>query len=293
MRCLFEPVFFQHTALAWDYKATFTHHHKGYYHWHQCSELLLIHDGQGTVTMNRQTFPISPGMLFFFSPYQLHHVFINISPEMPYTRSIFYPDTVTVERLLQPFPRKLELFTSLSGQGGHGQAFNMLPMLDSLNSAYNGYEILRQKGYGDDPEELALFMLQVTSLLSQAEIVGVANQKNPVPDQGAIGYSGAIMRWIEKHYQGQISLEQLSQETHLSQAYISRVFHRETGSSLTDYLAARRIKHACRLLERTELPVDQIGEQSGFPNVSHFIQLFKKKMGITPLQYRKSLILKE
>jgi len=68
---------------------------------------------------------------------------------------------------------------------------------------------------------------------------------------------------------------------------VSRIFRQETGSSITDYVKARRIKQACRLLETTELPVERIGILSGFESPSYFIQLFKRMIGMTPLKYRR------
>jgi len=67
---------------------------------------------------------------------------------------------------------------------------------------------------------------------------------------------------------------------------VSRIFRQETGSSITDYLTARRIKQACRLLQTTSLPVDRVGIEVGLPNMSYFIQLFKKVTGVTPLKFR-------
>jgi YesN/AraC family two-component response regulator len=98
------------------------------------------------------------------------------------------------------------------------------------------------------------------------------------------------MRWIEEHYREEISLETLAEETHLSKFYVSRIFREETGSSITDYLTARRIKQACRLLQTTDLSVEQIGIRVGYPNASYFIQLFKKVVGVTPLKYRNKYV---
>ncbi|MFD2878690.1 helix-turn-helix domain-containing protein [Paenibacillus rhizoplanae] len=64
-------------------------------------------------------------------------------------------------------------------------------------------------------------------------------------------------------------------------------FHQETGGRLVDYLTARRLKQACRLLETTDLTVERIGRTVGFPNSSYFNQLFKRVLGLSPLQYRK------
>jgi AraC-like DNA-binding protein len=101
-------------------------------------------------------------------------------------------------------------------------------------------------------------------------------------------YSEAAMRWVEEHYAEEFRLERLADELHLSRYYLSRLFRQETGSAITDYVTARRMKQACMLLETTELSVDQIGFRVGIPNVSYFIQLFKRVVGTTPLKYRRS-----
>lgn len=291
MKRLFEPVLFDRAAIYWDYRIRFEHHFRGYYHWHQCPEILLVHEGQGVIIMNRQTFPIRPGMLFFFAPYQLHHVYAQVSPETPYSRSIFYADPVAAEQLLLPFPRKLALFKTLARSGGHGQAYDLLALQEPLAWIYRSYDERRRLGRDDDAEELGLFLLQLLSCLEQAVPLIARPQAEAAPRTGPSGYSETILRWIEEHFREEVRLERLAEETHLSEAYISRIFRRETGSNLTDYLSARRIKHACGLLERTGLSVEQIGAQSGFPNVSHFIKQFKREMGTTPLQYRKGLSL--
>jgi YesN/AraC family two-component response regulator len=96
------------------------------------------------------------------------------------------------------------------------------------------------------------------------------------------------MQWIEEHYMEPFDLGQLSDELHLSKSYVSRVFKRETGSSLTEYLTIRRIRQASQLLQMTNKPIEFIGESVGFGSVSYFIQLFKKMIGTTPHQYRLS-----
>jgi YesN/AraC family two-component response regulator len=101
-------------------------------------------------------------------------------------------------------------------------------------------------------------------------------------------YSEMIMQWVEQHYTEEFNLEQLAEVLHLSKFYVSRVFRQETGESITDYMTARRVKQACRLLQNTSLSVEAIGCKVGLPNSSYFFQLFKRNIGMSPLQYRNS-----
>ncbi|QOS79371.1 helix-turn-helix transcriptional regulator [Paenibacillus sp. JNUCC31] len=94
------------------------------------------------------------------------------------------------------------------------------------------------------------------------------------------------MNWIEENYMESDILNNLADDLHLTRSYVSRVFKKETGSNLSEYLVAKRIQVAAHLLESTSIQVDSIAHQVGFQNVSHFISRFKKTYRLTPLQYR-------
>jgi hypothetical protein len=86
---------------------------KGYYHWHQCGEILFVHEGQegqGIVVLNNHTYPIPKGILFFFQPYQLHHVYAEVHPDTTYERKIFYVELIAMDRYLEAFPHRLAFF---------------------------------------------------------------------------------------------------------------------------------------------------------------------------------------
>lgn len=74
------------------------------------------------------------------------------------------------------------------------------------------------------------------------------------------------MWWIEKHLDYEIRLGKMTADVHLSKSYASRIFHQETGSSITDYVTARRLKQDYLLLQTTTLWVEEIGRRAGFPN---------------------------
>lgn len=68
MKQLFEPVLFDYRQLLiWEYQIYTDDHYKGYYHWHQCCEIMFVHRGQGSIVVNQQMYDIRPGMLFFSS----------------------------------------------------------------------------------------------------------------------------------------------------------------------------------------------------------------------------------
>lgn len=93
--------------------------------------------------------------------------------------------------------------------------------------------------------------------------------------------------FIQAHYAEDISLEKIAKHVNLSKYYLAREFSRYMGISINQYIINCRISRAKELLRESELPVAEIAFQVGIPHVSHFIQLFKDREGMTPLKYKK------
>ncbi|MEK0312572.1 AraC family transcriptional regulator [Cohnella sp. 56] len=257
---------------------------KGYYHWHQCCELLYVHGGQGTVIVNGQSYELTGGMLFFFQPFELHYIHASVGPGHPYERTIVHGDPHYMERLLAAFPRRRQQFARLCTSSRKQRAYRADLQQGGLEWAYGAYAQAALRGREETEEEASLLLAQLMTFIESA---GQEDEENEAPlSRRPWSYSETIMQWIEAHYQEEFDLERLADELHLSKFYVSRLFRRETGSSISDYLSVRRIKRACRLLQTTTLPVERIGAQVGLPNAPYFIQLFKRIVGITPLKYR-------
>ena len=73
----------------------------------------------------------------------------------------------------------------------------------------------------------------------------------------------------------------------ISACYLSRMFRKETGISIVNYIQKERIEAACNMLVYSEYTASQIGEYLCFSNQSYFIRIFKKFTGTTPAKYRK------
>ncbi|CAH0290514.1 Bifunctional transcriptional activator/DNA repair enzyme AdaA [Rahnella aquatilis] len=131
----------------------------------------------------------------------------------------------------------------------------------------------------DQWEEITLLILQLKAFMPA---------EDAMPKNISRTKASKVMQWIEENYVQKFSLAQLSAAIGLSESYISRVFGQETGGSIQDYLATRRVKRACELLRSTDRSVEEIGLQCGFTDAPYFITRFKKMIGKTPLQYRKA-----
>lgn len=92
---------------------------------------------------------------------------------------------------------------------------------------------------------------------------------------------------IEGNLSGDLSLTRLARELNVNSSYLSTLFKKETGKTITEYITDRRISHARHLLDSTRLQVQTVGQHCGFEDVHYFSKVFKRLTGMTPKQYRQ------
>lgn len=97
-----------------------------------------------------------------------------------------------------------------------------------------------------------------------------------------------IMEYIQKHYGEKITLEDLAGQIHLCRSESCRLFKRYMNVSMFDYLLDYRVERSLELLRQSSLDVTQIAGRVGFANPGYYSRIFKRKIGCTPLEYRKS-----
>ncbi|MFL0554871.1 helix-turn-helix domain-containing protein [Paenibacillus barengoltzii] len=96
-----------------------------------------------------------------------------------------------------------------------------------------------------------------------------------------------VARYINTHYDENLSLSELADRFHLSPYYLSHLFPRVTGLTLVAYINRVRIEEACALLRETELPVTEIAYRVGYQSGTHFGRVFKKAKAVSPQSYRR------
>lgn len=97
-----------------------------------------------------------------------------------------------------------------------------------------------------------------------------------------------IFKHVQKHYAEKLSLQTIAERYNYSLANASRIFKEKTGLSFQDYVQSVRIKESCRLLSNTTNSIPEIALSVGYGDTKFFNQLFKRHLGLTPREYRKS-----
>lgn len=98
-----------------------------------------------------------------------------------------------------------------------------------------------------------------------------------------------IILKIESDLSGNLTLKELAAANNVSASYLSGLFKKENGITLTEYINRKRIQHAKHLLKNTNLQIQTIAQHCGILDLHYFCRIFKKATGKTPSEYRSSI----
>lgn len=239
-------------------------------HFHDEMEIMYVLSGRIAVMMSNTNFVLGPEDFIVFNPYEQHTLYRE---KGNHTLSLYISSSI-----LQYSKMKLVRCCS------------------SIRKDYTEYlRLIRIKlallfrGCCLEKRERLYILSQLFSLLStlkqefetDSDIDPViANEQNNIMK---------ALRYIGKNYTENLSLQQVADHVFWSKSHFSRAFHRQTGSSFTEYVRSLRLNMSLYLLQNTNEPVVDIALKSGFSDVNTFIANFKRIHGCTPGEYRKQL----
>lgn len=133
---------------------------------------------------------------------------------------------------------------------------------------------------GEIPSELLTTLLTPLAImlekLVENESSGEGNEYN------------RILIYLNEYYMS-ADLESICRHFHRSPSHISHLFKKQTGMTIRAYCNKLKLEKAKKILETTDTPITNIAFDTGFNDVSYFINLFRRKYGLSPMVYRKSI----
>jgi len=147
-------------------------------------------------------------------------------------------------------------------------------------------------------EELIAVMDEALRLISeggrneigQAGMQEFLNNENESMEEIRVGsFQRSILEFVQKHYQEDISLQDIAHVSNYSDAYFCKLFKQCFDKNFTTYLTELRVEKAKQLLKDMAVNVKEISELVGYRDSNYFTKVFKRMAGVTPSEYRMML----
>lgn len=234
---------------------------------HQYFDWLQTEEGQGVVTVEGKQIILSPKEGILFSP-NVPHEYHAITKNWK-TSFFSFSGIIAREMVAYSGVERFRYFPKISLDLEH--------FIEENKELYQSDELLKRR-------EQIIGIFSFLTLLAQNN-----NKDNDLYVQNIFK---PITDFLSIHYTEAITNEQLAHLTGYSANYQTKLFKDYYGMTPLNYLNNFRIRKAKSLLIfEDNSSIQTISFQVGFPDVSHFIKIFKYETGYTPLQYRKNISL--
>jgi two-component system, response regulator YesN len=206
------------------------------------------------------------------------------------------PDLVITD-IIMPEMDGVELLKAARREGFDGR-FLMLTCMSDFEYARQALEF-GASGYllklSMDPDSLRESLARIETELADRDRLRKLERvwstlPQEKPDDGLTDHPeiNKVILKLREHYAEEFSLKQLAEVACMEASYLSDLFKKKTGLTLTQYHQRLRIEAAALMLRETSLPVTEIGERVGFSGDSYFIKIFKRWTGATPSDFRRT-----
>ena len=239
-------------------------------HTHQFTELFYVLHGEGVFYIEREKVPVKTDDLIIINPNVEHTE--KTFPNNPMEYIVF-----GVEGLAFSFPEHDQAY---------GRGYSFYSYGSDKNQFINFAQLMMHEFRDKKPgfEKVCHGLLEVLLVyISRKQKLSVISESSfQLSKECAIA-----KRYIDTNYAQDITLDSLADLTHINKFYLAHSFTECIGQSPISYLTERRLAACKELLSSSNLSVTQIANSAGFSSQSYFSQIFNKKVGMSPRQYRK------
>lgn len=220
-------------------------------------ELMIVTEGTLYIASDKEEYEVSEGHYLLMPPTPYQH-----GTKSSFCRFYWFHFEHTELENGLVFPLK-GCFSDLN---------RLLPFIRSLQDA--------DRTYHNPDLNNAVFRTLLLALLSE--------QKQPVGEKKnhSDRLCEEIKNYMEWNYFSNIKISDIADYFGYHEKYVSSLFHKQTGTTLKQYLSDTKMKYACRALSTTDISVNQLSIHLGFSDSHNFSTAFKRIVGLSPSAYR-------
>jgi len=250
-------------------------------HGHDFFELVYVMRGSAMHHLGAHTLRIREGDYFImdlgsFHCYQENRDFVIVNclfaPEYVDRALVNCPSlSALLSNEMRQFGTQLKMFNA-ADRVYHDDSGHVRSLIESMEAEYAG----REAGY------LEMIRCHLTEILvrtarAAAEGGGTARSHPAV---------AAMAEYLHANYASPLSLKDMSAKLGYTPQYLSCLFHKETGVSLSGFLQRLRVEKSCAFLAQSRMSVSSIAQEVGYSDLKHFNGVFRSHMGMSPREFR-------
>ncbi len=242
-------------------------------HDHPSYMFVLTYDTQTEVVIDGKTISSMPNTMFCLSPYIKHH---EVQHYLPPKYSAIFIEKKLFERCLSHYhDTPLHFDGTITKIKNHKIELYLKEFIQETQNNHSVDEVLLEN---------------LATLLAHQIIRNLIDYPSPSVEMTDNLIIQNTIRFINTHFEREISLEDLAKMSHLSKSHFSRIFTKEMGISPMHYLKTIRLQNAKKMLRSHKLSITQVSRQCGFNSTAYFSKLFKEHFSLTPKEYIKRQI---
>ncbi|MPM47901.1 HTH-type transcriptional activator RhaR [bioreactor metagenome] len=244
-------------------------------HFHDINEILFSLNSECSFFLGSNSFKISRGIMILIPEGTIHRKF-NPSNMIVDTYTIHYP-TSLLSAYSTPNTNLMRIY-------GSNAACVQLPddKIELATRLFEGCLVSDDSSFGCDLRR----NMRLLDILLEFYPYFDDGAKHTVSKSEESPFVADLIQYIQSHLTEHMSLDQLANEFFTSKYNLCRIFKKETGFTIVEYINSNRIRLACSILREEKQGYD-VGNRVGFSNRSHFIRTFQQLTGTTPGGYAK------
>lgn len=254
-------------------------------HTHNYYEFYFFLEGDISIQIDKETFPIRHGDILLVPPMIPHRPIIH-SLDIPYRRFVFWVSCDYWNDLMQISPDYGYLMQYV--QTSRQYIFHNDPI--TFNTVQSKILRLLEEIHSERFGRNAQISLCVNDLVLCLNRL-IYERTAPHPQNEDLDLYQQLLKYIEQHLDEDLSLDTLSRKFYVSKYHIAHIFTDNLGISIHQYITKKRLA-LCREAILGKSSITEIYTTFGFGDYSSFYRAFKKEYGISPKDYRDMHITK-
>lgn len=247
-------------------------------HYHPYYEVYFLISGRCRIFVNHTIHYLSAGDMMILPPYRLH-------------KTIYDAGQVSERFTVNFIPEYIRYFSTECSPEGFSAVFSRTKLSLPLENQEYVKELfsrmLKETVVSDGYSSLQIKSLLFSLLIFLGRCRDLEQPAQMLERGDAIIQEAA--RYIHAHHREALTLNEVAKTVHMSPAGFSRKFHETSGLGFKEYLTHVRLEDAQELLLTTNLSVTEIALTCGFSNGNYFGDVFKRRKGMSPREYRFSM----